>query len=358
MSGPRHWFTRTTALVIGVVVVLGVMTATVSADSPTAQGISVGPCSATPSGYFTPTLAPGATYTNCVKVQNNSSAPIPVIAYPVDGLTAVTSGAVFSNQGQPLHGVGTWMTVATPGTTLAPEQQQSIAFTVHVPLNTTPGDHLGAIVVQPLHGEPSPGGGFQITVVSRTAIAVLVDVPGPATLSFALDNAIIQPLPSAHSASIVVRLGNTGQLLGKPRLTVTLHGPHSYDHTASLPLATVLPGDTIPYSFYWAYAIPPGHYQITVTAAWTVNGTTHSVTRTFGATLATALPPSVSNVMYVPQATPGVPLWIPLLIGAVVVLLLASIVIIVILVRRQQAMAQETKPKMSPSPSGTGEDHT
>ncbi len=357
VNGLGHRFFRPATLLFGTVVVFGVTSPAVVAAAPTGPPLSVTPCHAGSSGYFTPTLAPGTTYTNCVTVQNNSSAAVPVIAYPVDGLTGVTSGAVYSNQGQPLHSVGAWMTVATTSVTLAPGARQTISFTVHVPLNATPGDHLGAIVVQPLHGQTSSGG-FHITLVNRTAIAILVDVPGPATLSFALDNATIQPMASTHSASIVVTLDNTGRLLGKPQLTVRLHGQHAYDHSATLPLATVLPGDTIPYPFRWPYAIPTGHYQITVTAAWTVNGTPHSVTRTFGATLAAALPPSASNVVYVPQARTTLPLWVPLLIGGVVILLLASVVAIVVLLRRQRALSHDAHLQTRLSQSGPGEDQT
>jgi len=341
------------ALLPGVLAVLGVAAPDVAAASPEAQGLFAGPCNAGPAGYYTLTLHPGATYTNCINVQNKASTVMPIVAYAADGLTSANSGAVYSNQGAPVHGVGAWMTIPEPRMTLAPLQQRRIAFTIHVPATATPGDHLGAIVVGPVHGQTSSGG-VNITVVDRLAIAVLVTVPGPATLSFALDNATIQPLSTTQAASVVVTLGNTGQLLGKPALTVTLRGPGSYDHSDSLPLSTMLPGDTIPYPFQWKYSIPDGHYRITVTAAWTMNGIPHAVTRTFEATLAAALPPSVSNVIYVPQAKATIPAWVSLLIGGVVALLLGSVVAVLVLIRRQRAMARELRLRFSQSGGGEG----
>ena len=333
--------------------ILGVTAPSVSAGSPGAQGLLAGPCNAGPSAYYTLALHPGATYTSCVNVRNGSSAIMPIVAYAADGLTSVASGAVYSNQGLPVHGVGAWTTIPEPRMTLAPMQQGTIAFTIHVPTTATPGDHLGAIVVGPVHGQTSSGG-VHITVVDRLAIAVLVTVPGPATLSFALDNATIQPLATTQAASVVVTLGNTGQLLGKPNLTVTLRGPGSYDHSDSISLGTMLPGDTIPYPFRWAYGIPDGHYRITVTAAWIAGGIHQSVTRTFTATVAASLPPSVSNVVYVPQSKATIPQWVPVLIGVAGILLLACVGAVVVLLRRQRAMVQELKLRLSQPGSGEG----
>ncbi|MDA8317927.1 MAG: DUF916 domain-containing protein [Actinomycetota bacterium] len=341
------------ALLPCVLAILGVTAPSVSAGSPGAQGLFAGPCNAGPSGYYTLTLHPGATYTSCVNVRNGSSAIMPIVAYAADGLTSVASGAVYSNQGLPVHGVGAWMTIPERTMTLAPQQQRTMAFTIHVPATATSGDHLGAIVVGPVHGQTSSGG-VAITVVDRLAIAVLVTVPGPATLSFTLDNATIQPLSTTHAASVVVTLGNTGQLLGKPNLTVMLRGPGSYDHSDSLALGTMLPGDTIPYPFQWKYGVPEGHYRITVTAAWVVGATRQSVTRTFTTTVAAALPPSVSNVVYVPQAKTTVPQWVPVLIVVAALLLLTCGVAVVVLIRRQRAMAQELKLRLSQPGSGEG----
>ncbi len=322
---------------------------TLAASTPTAapsQGsLYAGPCAAGNSSYYTLDLAPGSTYTNCLNVANTTTAPMPVTAYPVDGLTGVTSGAVYSNEGVALRSAGTWISMKQQSYTLPPGVRTKIYFTIHVPSNATPGDHLAGVAIQPSHTSTSKGS-LSITIVNRLVIATVIVVPGPAAVRFAIDSAQIEELQATHSASITTGLSNTGQLYGKSTVTIRIHNA-TYDKTNTLKLDNILPGDTIPYPFRWPYSIPVGTYSVTVTVRWHSQGETgtpESTTRTFTSTVASALKATKQNVEYVPEgSTSGVPVWVWILIGGILLVIIAAAVVITILVRRQRNLKQELR---------------
>ena len=313
--------------------------------APSSGSLYAGPCSAGNSSYYTLDLAPGATYTNCLNVANTTTSPMPVAAYPVDGLTGVTSGAVYSNEGVALKGAGTWISMKQQDYTLSPGVRTKIYFTIHVPSSATPGDHLAGVAIQPSHTSTSKGS-LSITIVNRLVIATVIVVPGPAAVRFAIDSAKIEELQATHSASITTGLSNTGQLFGKSTVTIRIHNS-SYDKTNTLKLDNILPGDTIPYPFRWPYSIPAGTYTVTVTVKWHsqgATGTPESTTRTFTSTVASSLKATKQNVEYVPEASSqGVPLWVWFLVGGILIVVIAAAVIITVLVRWQRNLKQELR---------------
>ena len=116
----------------------------------------------------------------------------------------------------------------TPGTTrltVAPHTSVPVGFTVKVPAGTNAGDHLAGLSVQNTNPEVS-GDGFKIRQILRTAVGVLVTVPG-ATVGFhpRVISAGIAKLPGPKVASVSVTMANDGRALAKPGLKITLTGP-------------------------------------------------------------------------------------------------------------------------------------
>ncbi len=333
------------AVACSLLVPVSALAASTPSSTPSSGSLYAGPCAAGNSSYYTLDLAPGSTFTNCLNVANTTTTPMPVTAYPVDGLTGATSGAVYSNEGIALKGAGTWITMKQEDYTLASGVRTKIYFTIHVPAHATPGDHLAGVAIQPSHTSTSKGS-LSITIINRIVIATVIVVPGPAAVQFAIDSAQIQELQATHSASITTGLSNTGQLFGKSTVTIRIHNS-SYDKTSTLQLDNILPGDTIPYPFRWPYNIPVGTYAVTVTVRWHsqgVTGTPESTTRTFTDTLAAALKATKQNVEYVPEANnAGVPLWVWFVMAGILIVVIAAAIVITILVRRQRNLKQELR---------------
>ncbi|HWW54586.1 MAG TPA: DUF916 domain-containing protein [Acidimicrobiales bacterium] len=266
------------------------------AAAASAGGISLRPGHVDPNdpatrAYFKPTVAPGGTYSDFVAVTNTSDSPLDLIASAVDGLTGVTSGAVYANRQDPVRKAGEWVQMATPEFTLAPHAERDIAFTVRVPSDAPPGDHLAGLAFENAHPQTSSGN-FAVTEVIRSVMGVQVLVPGPAVFHVHVDGLQIQPAPGLGTASVIVTLGNDGLRLGKPVLTVTLDGPRAYHRSVSRPLDTILPGDTIAFPLAWPDTLPSGDYAVTAELIGAGQSASTKATIHLGASVQGAVPAS------------------------------------------------------------------
>ena len=213
--------------------------------------------------YFVERLRPGRAGRDAVVVTSASRTTERLAVYPVDGLTSETSGAVYSNRGEPLGGAGRWIVPGATSVTLGPGQSRTVPFEVRVPHGVVPGDHLGGIAIERA-GAPSRSG---LTGVFRTVVGVLVDVPGRAAFAPRVTSAVVDPIPGTDDAAVRIGLVDASGLLGKPQLGVTLEGPSGYRRTVSHRLDTILPDEPIDYQLPWPDGLAAGRYEIVVRAS-------------------------------------------------------------------------------------------
>jgi hypothetical protein len=248
------------------------MGASVAASSPPTAavggGISLRPATpdpATPT-YFTIKAKAGTTVDETVIISNHATTPVDLVVSPVDGLTGQTSGSVYANREDPVRKAGKWVTSSLTSFELAANSERPVGFTVTIPADATAGDHLAGFAVE--NTQPtSSSNGFAIRQIVRNVIGVLVVVPGPAAFVPHLSSLGIQQVGSTGIGAVDVGLANTGNLLAKPELTVTLADTKSagYRRTLTRDLDTVLPGDAITYPFTWPDSLKKGDYDITAT---------------------------------------------------------------------------------------------
>lgn len=266
--------------------------------------------------YFIPTVTPGGSFRDQVIVSNSGSASVALYVDPVDGLTAVTSGAVYANRTDPLRKAGLWVTPDVSRLTINAQSRISVGFTVHVPADATSGDHLAGIAFQGVQATTS-GGMLSVTTVVRSVIGVLIKVPGPGAFQPAIGGASIQALAGFGTPSVLLTLGDDGLRLGKPVLSVTLEGPDAYRRTVTRQLDTLLPGDSIEFPWPWPDRLAAGDYQITVVASGA--GLTAPITFTTPAHLGAALetaPPASASAPAAPASDGGLSVLLALLGGA------------------------------------------
>src|SRR5947207_2136563 len=133
-SGAAHRVLRTLTVGVTILGVFGV------GDAFAAQqgGFSVRPAHFDPAdpatrAYFKPVVRAGGSYVDQVIVANNGDSPIDLFVSPVDGLTGVTSGAVYANRDQPTRKAARWIRTDVATLSVAPRAQTPIGFTVRVP---------------------------------------------------------------------------------------------------------------------------------------------------------------------------------------------------------------------------------
>jgi hypothetical protein len=212
--------------------------------------------------YFTPVVSAGGTSTGQLRITNVSSAELSLRVGAVDGLTGQTSGAVYAAQGAPRRWAALWVTPSVDVLSLAPGASSVVDVLVNVPLGASPGDHLAGLSVEnaapPL---PSRGG---VTQIIRSVTAVLIDVPGPARFRPSIGWVHLRTPRRAPSSQVIVELGDAGNALGQPTLTVTMKAIGGAARRVTQVLDTILPGDHIAYVLQWPRRLARSRYALTV----------------------------------------------------------------------------------------------
>jgi hypothetical protein len=307
------------------------------------SGVSAGPLHWDPSNpvtrsYYIPTVTPGSTFTDQMRVQNDNDAAVDVYVDPVDGLTAAPSGAVYANRTDPVRRWGGWVTPAVSHLSLPAHSETQVPFTVRVPVGASPGDHLAGIAFENAH--PVPGHGtISITSVIRTVVGILVKVPGPAAFHLRIYGVTLQPITSLKMSSAVIDMVDDGLLLGHPQLTLTVSGPGHPAKTLTRTLDTLLPGDRISYPWPWSDDLQPGSYAVSVDATAPGMAPVHYQGTYQLATTLRGVPGSASIPKPAAATASSTPSWvIPVvaLAGVLLVLLLGLTGFMFLLLRRRR----------------------
>lgn len=215
--------------------------------------------------YFKPTVNPGASFADAVVAKNSSGRAVDLLVSAVDGLTGQTTGAVFANRQDPVTKAGAWVTPAASRLHVPAHASVSVAFRLDVPSGAGPGDYLAGLAFE--DADPTTAGGnFAVTQITRSVMAIQIKVPGPAAFDLRLDGTSLESLPDLGRSTVVIKLTNHGNGLGKPMLSVALAGPNGYAKTVDRQLDTILPGDSIAYPLVWPEPLDTGDYTVSVTA--------------------------------------------------------------------------------------------
>jgi len=173
-----------------------------------------------------------------------------------------------------------------PTLTVPPHSDVDVPFTVDVPADAVAGDHLAGLAFE--DASPSTSGGtFSVTQIVRAVVGVEVHVGAGTAFAATPGSPKLVQMAGTKTAAIVVPLTNTGQLLGKPTVDVTLTG-NGYTRHVSRSLDTILPGDRIDYPFVWPDDLAAGQYSIKVDVTSGTTVSSSSGRSTLGATLAGA----------------------------------------------------------------------
>ncbi|HEV8178302.1 MAG TPA: DUF916 domain-containing protein [Gemmatimonadales bacterium] len=240
------------------------------------------PISAGKAGYFVFTAKPGTTIRSEVRVLNVGTKAGRASLYAVDATTGQTSGAVYRSRQEPRRDAGAWISFAQPTVSLAPGQSQIVPFSVRIPSQGSPGQHLGGIVAQPSTFTSSTSvkkakHSFRVNIRALSVIAVQVNLPGPQVVRMSLTGirAGVQP---GHQ-TLLLGMRSRGNILVKCRgslLVVNQSGRGVQGRQFNLD--TFVPHTRIDYPVYVrGKVLQPGSYSGTVTL--TCRG--HRLSRTF-----------------------------------------------------------------------------
>ena len=273
-----RWALRVLATLL--VAAAGVSTA--QAAVPTVSLNPVGAAGA--KGYFVYTAHGGSRISGQVGVINTSSARGTVRLYAVDATTGQTTGAVYLSRAQHRRDVGAWTRLPIGRLVLGSHGRAQVSFTVRVPRGVRGGQHLGAIVAQPVsplrrYAADKNGHAFHINVQALTVLAVQVNVPVRPIQRMSISGC---RAGGPHNyQTLFIGMANTGNqfLKGTGGLTVTNHAGAVVKHQ-TFALDTFLPGTSVSYPVVLAgRPLGAGHYRAVVSLTY---GTGHRLTSQLG----------------------------------------------------------------------------
>jgi hypothetical protein len=164
--------------------------------------------------FFRYDASAGDEIAGAVVLRSESDRPESVILRAVDVMTAGTGGLDYGAE-RP-SGVGTWIDLEDERLTLPAGGTARVPFTVRVPAEATPGDHLAGLVALNRADErrarpEASGDGFNLRFLPRLAIATWFTVPGPRDPELTLGNVGFDVTPSGAAVTLLLR--NTGTSL-------------------------------------------------------------------------------------------------------------------------------------------------
>jgi hypothetical protein len=236
----------------------GAATATDRSGSRVSFGIE--PASAGTSAArsnFSLAVTPGALVNDNVAVLNFSSAPLSLQLYPTDAVETTDAGFGLLPATTTPTGVGSWITLPPGSATLQVPAQSAagpgqviVPMTVHIPVQATPGDHVGGVVAS-LQTTGTNASGQKVILDQRVGTRVFVRVSGTLAPKLTVTNlhasydGTLNPVGkgAVQVSYLVSNTGNTDLAVDQ---TVGTSGLVADSRSVKLPkIALLLPGSSV-----------------------------------------------------------------------------------------------------------------
>lgn len=199
---------------------------------------------------FTYQLQPGAVIEDTVVLFNLGNVPMQYQVYATDAFNnADGQFDLLPGDDVPVD-AGSWVTLVQNTIILEPGKQATIPFTLTVPVDATPGDHVGAIVAGSISSADT-GSGQVVDVERRTGTRLYVQVEGELTADLAVSSLSTEYAHSANpfggSAEVSFSLENRGnvRMSGTPVISVGGSFGIMKQEITLDPVTELLPGQTI-----------------------------------------------------------------------------------------------------------------
>jgi hypothetical protein len=232
----------------------------------------------TRSSFFYP-LAAGQDVQDWVAVANFSDTPQTFVLFGADAINTETGTFTVKQYGEDMTDVGLWIDVPNAEITVEPGERLVVPFTVTIPDNATPGEHVGGVVAlgQDLIDITDEDGNVGVQIQSSIAVPVFVQIAGETRAEMAVRDISVEPIESGHSIEYTVV--NTGNIRLSPEAVVTFTGLMNRFHGRLTPqsLTGLLPGESTTFTQAWDGAPIVDRITATVVASQGVISTEASV---------------------------------------------------------------------------------
>jgi hypothetical protein len=217
---------------------------------------------------FSYSATPGARVTDHVAVSNIAENPVTLTVYASDAFNTAEGGFdVLASSKAPVD-VGAWTTVETAEVTIPGRSVRIVPFTVTIPQNATPGDHVGGIVAA-LTTDATTGDGQRVAVEQRVGARVYLRVSGPLQPVLSIEDLAVDYDGTFFGrgqtrVSYTVRNPGNVRLSGAQHVTVETPWGATYQAEGVPAVKELLPGNTMVYTVVVPEVLPAGWLTATV----------------------------------------------------------------------------------------------
>ncbi|MFD3697056.1 WxL protein peptidoglycan domain-containing protein [Streptomyces sp. NPDC058646] len=216
-------------------------------------------------GYFFHQGAAGTTVSDSATILNSSDQELTFRVFATDAVNTPAGGAfaLLPVETAPKD-VGTWIALppeAADTVTVPAKGRKDIPFTVKVPADATPGDHVGGIVALGTAVEGvQQEGKVRVGVKRSVGARIHFRVPGPVTPGLSVEDvrvsrsAPLLPWVRDARATVSYALVNRGNVVVEPKVTISaegLFGRRVLDRPARELKLVLLPGQRVELTEPW-----------------------------------------------------------------------------------------------------------
>ena len=226
------------------------------------------------SAYFSYDSQAGSVINDEALVLNDGQVPVTLKIFAADGITAQNGGTSLIAPDDPGAQAGEhvsdWISLSTTQVTLQPGEEVKVPFTVTIPADALPGEHIGGLMVESVTdsvtANPSDGdqAQFSVNVVKRVGVAVVIDLPGVHTSMLVVDQIGFET-QDEQGATFAIKVNNIGNVMTKAEGNFMLTDKDGAT-LASLPVKvdTILPGDATTIYLFEPLNLADGDYFMSV----------------------------------------------------------------------------------------------
>jgi hypothetical protein len=193
--------------------------------------------------YFTYDSSPGGSIEDHIAVINYADHKQTLNVYAVDAVVGTNGTYSFAPRSARPRQVGAWIAVGSPAgigeVTVGPRTTVILPVFVHVPLNASPGDHVGAVIVSLTALVKGKGkAGEHVKFEQRIATRVVIRVSGPLRPALTIENlqatysGSLNPFASG-AVTVTYTVANTGNALLGAKQQISVHGLFGSTATAT-----------------------------------------------------------------------------------------------------------------------------
>ncbi|GIH02423.1 hypothetical protein Rhe02_04900 [Rhizocola hellebori] len=194
-----------------------------------------------PRRYFFLESPAGQAIVDSVRISNLSDRELSFKVYPADAYNTERDGGFgLRTADERQTGIGAWTTAPVSNLVVRARTQVDIPFTINIPANATPGDHVGGLVaVESTPSSQTSQGGSTVAVLRAVGARIYLRVAGLAAPSLA-----IQDLDLGRRGTLAYTLANTGNVHLAPTLSAKATGlfGHRIGQQGEFPSPDLVPG--------------------------------------------------------------------------------------------------------------------